>query len=537
MTLLETALLYRNHFNFSIIPCKKDKKPLLESWKEFQNRIATEKEVIDWWSKYPDANIGIVTGVVSHLAVVDIDTDEGEENVLPYLTENDSFLTPKVTTPRGGQHLYFYNDDIKLSNNAGIFKGCDLRANGGYVLAPPSQNAEGKQYSWVYDLDKMPLKKLPNSYLIYINKHNLYIESNVTNCDNFFTEGRRDEDIFHIANQLKKARTNPEIMRKALYLIGDGCNPPYSHREIDEKIKSASKRLDTKDLNMTELVENWISGTEGIFTLGECHKGVTSMSQDVNLCHIPSQDSSTFRMIFTRLKARGLIVTAGNKNGTFKKVDTVAEEINWMDSPTDSLDIRYPFGIEQLFPTYPKNIIVLAGSPNSGKTAFLLNFVKENMDKHEIHYFSSEMGGTELKSRLQNFDIPLKDWKFKAKERVSDFSSVIFPDAINIIDYMELLTDVYKVGVYLQEIYQKLNKGIAIIAIQKAHGREMGRGAEFSLEKPRLYLSMESGRIKIVKCKAWVDKDLNPNGLCKDFKLVMGSKIIDNHSWYPEVAK
>ena len=206
-----------------------------------------------------------------------------------------------------------------------------------------------------------------------------------------------------------------------------------------------------------------------------------------------------------------------------------------MDASTDPIDIKYPFGIEKIFPTYPKNIIVIAGSPNSGKTAFLLNIVKENMKRHEIHYFSSEMGASELKSRLEKFkEIPLKDWKFYPKERVSDFAPVIIPDAVNIIDYMELLTDIYKVGSYLQEIYSKLTTGIAVIAIQKAFGKELGRGAEFSLEKPRLYLSIENGKIKIIKAKARANPTINPNGLCKDFKLVDGCLFIDNHDWYRE---
>ena len=57
--------------------------------------------------------------------------------------------------------------------------------------------------------------------------------------------------------------------------------------------------------------------------------------------------------------------------------------------------------------TMPKNIIVVAGTPNAGKTAFLLNVVQMNMSgKMPIHYFSSEMGSMEFKGRLQKFDLP-----------------------------------------------------------------------------------------------------------------------------------
>ena len=48
-------------------------------WKEFQYRHPTEEEVADWWDKWPDANIGIVTGKISNLVVFDLDTEDAVE--------------------------------------------------------------------------------------------------------------------------------------------------------------------------------------------------------------------------------------------------------------------------------------------------------------------------------------------------------------------------------------------------------------------------------------------------------------------------
>jgi hypothetical protein len=53
------------------------KKPLVK-WQEFQERLATPEEVAGWWKKWPDANVGIVTGAISNLVVVDTDGPEGE---------------------------------------------------------------------------------------------------------------------------------------------------------------------------------------------------------------------------------------------------------------------------------------------------------------------------------------------------------------------------------------------------------------------------------------------------------------------------
>ncbi len=99
--------------------------------------------------------------------------------------------------------------------------------------------------------------------------------------------------------------------------------------------------------------------------------------------------------------------------------------------------MKYPFGIEKLFNTYPGNLIVVAGASDAGKTAFLLNFVRLNMDKYPIYYQSSEMGAEELANRLEQFDLPLGSWTFTAEERSRDYADVIRPDCINIIDYLE----------------------------------------------------------------------------------------------------
>ncbi len=89
------------------------------------------------------------------------------------------------------------------------------------------------------------------------------------------------------------------------------------------------------------------------------------------------------------------------------------------------------------------------------------------MDNHEVHYFSSEMGALELKDRFSKFDRPLNSWKVKFKERASNFADVIKPDAINIIDFLEVHDEFYKIGGLIKDIYDKLTTGIAVIAIRK----------------------------------------------------------------------
>ena len=88
---------------------------------------------------------------------------------------------------------------------------------------------------------------------------------------------------------------------------------------------------------------------------------------------------------------------------------------------------------------------------------------------------------------------------------------------------------------YKQDIYAKLKGAVAVIAIQKNAGQDNGLGGFRSMEKARLAISMDSGKMKITKAKNFIT-DLNPNGLQADFKLVQGCKFLpagdSNKIWY-----
>ena len=109
------------------------------------------------------------------------------------------------------------------------------------------------------------------------------------------------------------------------------------------------------------------------------------------------------------------------------------------------------------------------------------------------------------------------------------------PDEINIIDYLEVTgeegSEFYKVGGFIKHIFDKLNKGIAIIGLQKNRGVDFGLGGMRGLEKPRLYMTMQPGLIKIIKAKNWVDSMTNPNGLQLNFKWFQGSRFIVERDW------
>ena len=118
-----------------------DKIPA-ENWKDYQSRIVNAATIDLWWDKYPNANVGIVTGKISDITVIDVDGEKGNASLKTIKLP----ITKMVKTPNGW-HLYFkYNSSYPQGVN--ILPGIDIRSSGGFVVAPPSQ-INDVFYEWI----------------------------------------------------------------------------------------------------------------------------------------------------------------------------------------------------------------------------------------------------------------------------------------------------------------------------------------------------------------------------------------------------
>lgn len=108
-----------------------------------------EATIIEWWTRWPTAGIGLVTG--HGIIAVDVDGDVGRESLRELERMHGGLPTTLVNvTARGAHYIYREPEGVRLSNRAGLRAGIDLRASGGYIVVWPSRHPSGPVYEWAH---------------------------------------------------------------------------------------------------------------------------------------------------------------------------------------------------------------------------------------------------------------------------------------------------------------------------------------------------------------------------------------------------
>lgn len=284
-------------------------------------------------------------------------------------------------------------------------------------------------------------------------------------------------------------------------------------------MNNVSKQLQ----NLSQLVRNWIDQAEGRFSTHQ-------IDSDIG---IDSAEGKHIRRgVIKEYIDKGEIKRIPEIVGVYRKVNEELKVLDWRAANSTRIfkELKWPFGLEQFVEIYPGNIIVIAGSKDAGKTAFVLNFIALNQFTYNIVYFTSELGDIELKRRLMKFELegimPLDSWNFTAIDRTRDFSDVIEPDKINIIDFLEIHDKFYEVGGLVLEMYEALRNGIAIVVLQKNPGVELPLGGARGVEKARLYVSIDPHEATIRSGKNWAREGVNPRGKKFTFDLINGARFV-----------
>lgn len=545
---------------FKVFPVKPDKKPLTEHG--LKDATQLQIGVKEYWGKWPDAGIGLVT---DGLVVVDFDARHGGLDSKAQM-EAKYGTFPRTRAHRtggGGLHLIFRNPNgtnIRNTVALGGYQGVDLRGNGGYIVVPPSPHESGNRYEV---LDACEIAPAP-TWLVELTKKQPSQPATLPEGEPI-PEGQRNATLASLAGTMRRKGLPASAIEVALLEVNRlQCQPPLPEDEVKaisasisryapsdngnnirtcmyntnvtekftrERNKNVTENVTStsetpqKDCNVfSNRILDWVKETTGWWETSELDRdlGITSL-----------KDKNNRRIVLYRLKEQGIIERHPKINKQFRYVNTKVTNLDFKTATISGvLPVKWPLGIEKYVNLFPGNIAVVAGSPNAGKTALLLNFIYLNQDDFPVYYLCSEMGAVELRDRLDKFPgMAIEDWHFEAIERASDFADVIRPDCVNVIDYLEMTTELYAVNTHLTAISHKVGSGLAIVALQKKQGATFGRGQEFGLEKPKLYLSLDKGKMQIVKGKSWVQKNVDPHGLTIKFKIIGGCQFQAITEW------
>lgn len=148
-SLVKYAVGYAN-LGWFVLPVDPLKKKPLILWAQRKDKRPTANEIKGWFTKWPDARIGILTGAASGFDAVDLDGPEAIQRFEANVCEIPGTIMQTTGRKEGGCHLLFKHSANGLRNAAGkgADKGIDLRTTGGFVVVAPSLHKTGKRYAW-----------------------------------------------------------------------------------------------------------------------------------------------------------------------------------------------------------------------------------------------------------------------------------------------------------------------------------------------------------------------------------------------------
>lgn len=218
-------------------------------WETYTHRIATRRRIVEWFEdEFYGSNVGVVTGRVSSLVVVDVDGPIEDFEAL------DLPETLMAETGGGGQH-HFYFCDKPVQSRIGMVLGIDVKADGGFVVAPPSRHVSGGRYRWanktnMAELDPSVLPQPPAG-------------SGDLNEDNWFLEilqgvpeGQRSLASAQLAGRYANLGLSPREIYMLMYSWNKLNEPPLSKQELKATIRSVYRKHSETNGDPVESVED-----------------------------------------------------------------------------------------------------------------------------------------------------------------------------------------------------------------------------------------------------------------------------------------
>jgi KaiC/GvpD/RAD55 family RecA-like ATPase len=358
------ALWYATQRGWAVFPLKPGEKvPLTKNG--FLDASTSAEQIAAWWTDKPNANIGIATGEVSGIVVVDVDGPQGEAAMTAF---GPMPATPVSLTGKG-RHLIFLRPAAGFKNSAGkLGPKIDTRGDGGYIVAPPSAHPNGGRYHWAKGLHpaKIEVAELPVAFVQRLaapsQAHLRLVTDDVRSAADIpmseVPEGQRNQSLAEYAGRLlAKGISELETLELVRGLNAQKCKPPLPPDEVEAIVMSiAGAERRQKTARAREVFGPSDSERRGLFPV----------------------DAAVFEVLAER---------------NVQPIDAVPTMLKpWNDACRGfGGGIGLPRGWH----------ITVGGASGTGKSLFALNLASHAMHNgHKVAYLSLEMSADQLLARL-----------------------------------------------------------------------------------------------------------------------------------------
>jgi hypothetical protein len=229
-----------------VFPCQpRDKRPATTNG--VKAATADLDMIRRWWQQDPQFNIAIATGKPSGIFVIDIDGIDAEGELRKLEAQHGTALPPtiEIITARG-RHAWFKMPNTTIRNSAGkLAPGLDIRATGGYVLAPPSVHPSGRRYEWSVDCASA-IADAPNWLTERIADTNGTGNGSKPPAEwrtlvQGINEGVRDCSLTKLTGYLLRRHVDPFVVLELIRSFNAmRCTPPLPDKDIERIVSSVA---------------------------------------------------------------------------------------------------------------------------------------------------------------------------------------------------------------------------------------------------------------------------------------------------------
>jgi len=428
-------------WRFDLVPIVAGQKyPIEKDWTNKNHRDIKE------WEHWIDngLNIGVKTGQISNITVIDLDTKEIPAEIEPYLSKI------RQETNKGFHFFYQYTNELPKTRIDEL--NIDIENDGGQVVIFPSIiNNYQRTFTNVPEGEKIP--KMPKELLDFLKtkvsvpvKTNSElikedIEKEIYNRP-LINEGEGRNELFLRMGGMLRKFLSVEDTRRTLHLWDNAICNPILGSEIDRTImKSIEKYSFFDDQELAKKVLDYIKAVDGASRIEVAMAKVGTNR---------GKEKERIDKVLEYLIREGYVI----RRGKFYKV---LEKVQWNEQLVEvskPINFKIPY-LHDVANFNWGDLILIASLPKYGKTTLSINIVKRLVEQGiKPYYINLEPGNRFAKIALQ---LGLKEGDIKWTFCSDPTQIPLEKGAITIIDWL-MIKEKAKTDLVFQKLIEELAK-------------------------------------------------------------------------------